>query len=75
MNGDAVLPQFGAWTVKQVTNKGVVFEATQDAEVTQSFSGFSINAPNTITGLVFWLTLEDDLGTDGTTLGPVGDQE
>jgi hypothetical protein len=77
VSGDAALPEFGAWRVKQITNKGVVFEATRDAEVPRSFGCFSLTVPNAINGEVNWRAstcFDPGLGwggNSGTISGPV----
>jgi hypothetical protein len=53
VNGDAALPQFGAWKVKQIANDDVVFESTQDTRVS-FITGFSITAPDSINGEIDW---------------------
>ena len=71
VNGEAALPEFGAWRVEKITTKGVGFEATQDAVVSQSFSGFSITAPKSVTGKMWWLPSFAGASGGREILGPV----
>lgn len=65
---EASKDKFGAWRVKEIRENLVVFEVTQEVTVREPITGFSITAPNTIEGIVRWLTPYNyDI-----TLGPVG---
>jgi hypothetical protein len=69
VNNEASKDKFGAWRVKEIIgDHTVIFEATKEAVVRRSFSGFFITAPNTIEGIIPWLTTYNQ----GLTVGPVG---
>lgn len=70
VSGEAMLAQFGAWTVAECCEDYVIFEATTEAGVSGEFAGFHLTSSGPA-GEIRWLSQGERIGYAGSAFGPV----